>query len=570
MLLSALAGFCAFAALACPVSPAVAGNYDVWSCRGPANEALGMSAWQPRYSETGIGDFWVDYGCPAFGPFEMKMNTNDTGTRRPRFSMEFDLPGGASISSYRIFRGIETAPPNGLVYDYAAATREGAFPPYADSGCKSNGVSVPFPCQNQGFIAPSSWDDPANFVDRTGLALDGLSLWIGCLGTTGCNPGTFLPVTSIYALHQSRVTVNDPFNPVVGGVEGTLVDGDPLWGKANLVVEARDTISGVKAIQLEIDGNVTDTITLGSGECSTPYEVTRPCPGSIGKTFTVDTSLLTEGFHVASGSVTDASGNQTQFGPVGFMVEKPGPVGPTGPTGSIFPTGPTDSTGPTGPTGPTSPTNGTPAVVDPVIKLNSEGILHRPGEAIAIDGRLTTEAGLPVVGAVLGSRMTQMASAEEIPSDLPDTTTGADGSFSIPVPGSGARQIEIAFAPYPGAATTSRVMIRVRGKLGLTLLPKPSKIRIGGKVRFRGRLSGAGPSANGVPVEIQAKVAGKWETVASVRGKANGNWSWTYRFKYVNRNAVFSFRAIVRAVPGWPWPSEVSKVRKVRVKAGRR
>ncbi|HMT05602.1 MAG: hypothetical protein KDB48_09510 [Solirubrobacterales bacterium] len=567
------AGFCALAALACPVSPAMAGNYDVWSCRGPANEALGMNAWEPRYNEAAIGDFWVDYGCPTAAPFEMKMNTNDTGTRRPRFSMEFDLPSGASISSYRIYRGIETAAPGGSAYDYAAATREGAYPPYDDSGCKSTGITVSFPCHNQGFIAPSSWDDPANYVNRTGLALDGLSLWVGCLGATGCNPGTFLPVTSIYALHQSRVTLNDPTSPLVGAVKGTLTDGDPLWGKANLVVEASDTISGIKLLQLEIDGSLTDTINLGSGECSTPYEVTGPCPNSIGKTFTVDTSVLGEGFHVASGSVTDASGNQTPFGPVGFTVERPGPVGPTGSTGSTFPTGPTgptDSTGPTGPAGPTLPTNGTPAVVDPVIKLDSEAIWQKPGEAIAIEGRLTTEAGAPVVGAVLGSRMTQLASADEAPSGLPDTTTGADGGFSIPVPGSGARQIEIDFAPYPGAAATSRVLIRVRGKLGLTLLPKPAKIRIGGKVRFKGRLSGAGPSADGVPVEIQARVSGKWETIASVRARANGSWSWVYRFRYVKRKAVFSFRAIVRDAPGWPWPSEVSKIRKVTVKVGRR
>ena len=43
---------------------------------------------------------------------------------------------------------------------------------------------------------------------------------------------------------------------------------------------------------------------------------------------------------------------------------------------------------------------------------------------------------------------------------------------------------------------------------------------------------------------------------------AAGTFAWTHRFRYVERDALFSFRAVIPKTPGWPWPT----VRSPRIK----
>lgn len=95
---------------------------------------------------------------------------------------------------------------------------------------------------------------------------------------------------------------------------------------------------------------------------------------------------------------------------------------------------------------------------------------------------------------------------------------------------------------------------------------EPRRIRIGKSVTFKGQIGGGGPSVAGAAAEIQAISSGRWQTVANVRVKQGGKFVWKYRFRYVERDAIFSFRALVRDTPGWPWPTTQSKKIKVRIK----
>ena len=92
-------------------------------------------------------------------------------------------------------------------------------------------------------------------------------------------------------------------------------------------------------------------------------------------------------------------------------------------------------------------------------------------------------------------------------------------------------------------------------KLALRLTPRPRKLRAGQTVRFLGQLRGAGKAARGAVVAIQAIAGGRWTTVDTVVADAHGNFSWSHRFRYVERDALFSFRAVVPRTPGWPWPT---------------
>jgi hypothetical protein len=540
-LLSLAAGLVAFALLACPIAPASAGQYDVWSCRGPAGEPLTADAWVPRTFNADSTDVTLTDDCATGGPVTLSLTPNATGTRRPRLEYDFDLPRGAKIIGYKLLRGLRAAAslPG---YFYQAAVSETDGTNVHDFGCAS-GLAIPdWQCSFQGSLTDP--DDPGNELVTTAVSLDQLKVFVACTTTNGCAASPFGYAADV-ALFGATVTIEDNLAPTVTEVGGSLTGTDPVDGIAGLFVEASDDNAGISSFSLDVDGVPYQTIPVTTGTCGYPFVVANPCPRHTAKYFSVDTTTLSLGIHTEIGTVSDAAGNQTAFAPVSFVVKDPDP-------------------------GPPAPDNGTPAVADPLVELDTGGIWQKPGSAAVITGRLTTQAGLPVAGAVLGIRMTQLGLADPAETDRPDVTTGSDGRFSIPVPGSGARQVGISFTPYAGGPVTSKASVTVRSRLGLRLRRKPARIRIGRKVRFSGGLTGAGPSAAGVPVEIQAKVAGKWQTVATVRSRSGGKWNWVYRFRYVKRNAIFSFRAIVRAAPGWPWPLVKSPVRKVRIKVGRR
>lgn len=536
-----LAGLTTLVALACSAGPATAGEYDVWSCRGPAGEPLPADAWKQETDFAEPGDVSLTDDCATGGPVMLEMTDSGTGTRKARLALDFDLPPGAAVSGYRLNRAIRAAASFGPPYTYVSAVGETTGNMTENWGCAS---SLAPPYYNCSFLGSAvDPNDPGNEWVRSGLSLDHLSVWVGCI-SNGCNP-PFAPPAAYFALWSSQVTVDDPAGPVIAAVGGTLAGPDPVWGKANLFIEAQDSTSGVASMDLEVDGVPYQSILIDTPGCAEPYRSAQPCPVGAGRVFTVDTTTLGEGVHTATGTVRDAAGNETSFGPVGFTVSNPVPPEPV-------------------------PDNGDPAVAEPVIGLDSASIWHRPGERVAIGGRLTTQAGVPVVGARLAAGLRHLAAKGSAPVDLPEATTDANGRFRIPVPGPGAREVELSFSPHQGASPTVQSRVLVRSRLALSLRRKPARIRIGRKVRFGGRLLGAGPSARGIPVEIQARVSGRWETVATVRTRGTGNWVWKYRFRYVKRDAVFSFRALVRSTPGWPWPATRTGVRKVRISVGRR
>ncbi|MBN8867683.1 MAG: hypothetical protein J0H98_09015 [Solirubrobacterales bacterium] len=537
---SVLAGFVVLAVSACAV-PAASGNgYDVWSCRGPLGQPLSADAWNPRATGAQFGDVTLTDTCSTGGPVELRMTDFGTGPRSPRLDLEFDLPRGEKIIEYSLNRAMVAAGAFGPPYVYASAVRETAGGT-TDFGCASYLALPDFDCSFEG--STSDPTDPTNQRFRTGLSLDGLSVWIACT-SSGCNP-PFAPPSAQFVLWSSAVTIEDNDPPDLVDIGGVLAGPGPVNGRVNLYVEADDDNAGVSAMDLSVDGTPYQHVNVSTPTCSLPYQMPNPCPGNAGRIFTVDTTTLAEGGHIASGTITDAAGNQTPFGPISFFVEHVEP-------------------------GPPPPDNGKPAVLEPDLKLDTTSITHRPGATPVVAGRLETDDGYPIEGASLGVQVTSFTTSGDRTETLAPALTGRDGRFQVSLPGQGSRTIEFSFSPSEGQAITAKQSAHVKSTLKVTLNTRPRRVRIGRKVTFRGRLSGAGPAAKGVPVEIQAKVSGRWDTVATVATRANGVYVWRYRFRYVERNALFSFRAQVRGTPGWPWPSTNSPVRKVGVKVKRR
>jgi hypothetical protein len=106
----------------------------------------------------------------------------------------------------------------------------------------------------------------------------------------------------------------------------------------------------------------------------------------------------------------------------------------------------------------------------------------------------------------------------------------------------------------PGAARAR--VVDVVSRLALTVRARPATLRNGKSIVLSGKLAGAGPAARGEPIDIQAMISGRWQTVATVRASASGSFRWRYRFRNTRLEAIYSFRARVADTSRrWPWPT---------------
>lgn len=521
--------------MAGPPPAASAAEYSVWSCRGPDGSALSAEAWRLRTWNAGPADFASHDGCIAGGALEAESVVTGLGARSQAWAT-FDLPRGDVISGYTLWRYLFA--PVTFGGSYVSAVRETSGGSTFDDGCASVLMIPDFTCSSSG--SPSDPLDPGNEVARSGVPLDGLDLYTGCVSNS-C-PATAPSTGSVFRLYRSVVRIEDNFAPSVGAVDGTIAGSAPVSGRASVTVTGSDAGSGLAEVSLSLDGTpaASGPPDGSPATCSLPYTVARPCLSGGSRTFTFDTGTMSPGTHSASGTITDAAGNTTSWGPIYFQVADPVVPAPV-------------------------PDNGNPATVSPRLKVDRKVVDHRAGRTAIISGRLTTETGVPVAGARLTARLAPLAANDRTERRLPDAMTATDGRFRIPVKGAGARQISVSYSPILGGPPVASVSATARARVTLHLKRRPARVKRGQKVTFRGGLAGGGPSAGGANVEIQAIVSGRWRAIANVKARRNGTFAWPYRFRYVERDAIFSFRAVVRRTLGWPWPTLRSKRVRVRV-----
>jgi len=518
-----------------------AASYDVYSCRGPVGQPLSSAAWQPKLNDAEPGDLTITDTCLSGGAVTLETNpAGINGPRKARLDYVFDLPAGATISSFQLNRSIRaSATEGGLNYNYRAGVRQSAGGTYTDTGCGS--VFVPgFSCSSVG--SPTDPADPSNVFDVPAANLTGLGTFASC-ESVGCDLPQYQPGAE-FKLYGSRVTIEDNDPPAIEQIGGSLASGQPISGRTDLYVSASDQNAGVRSISMTIDGAAYATNPSASAKCVIPYQVAQPCPTEAGRIFPVDVTSLSVGDHVAAGQVVDAAGNTTPFGPVNFTVK---------PEGST--------------PGPQVPNNGNPAMNDPRLSLDSDLVEHDADEPARISGSLTTANGAPVAGAILAVTTTDLGSTTLQEESAPPVTTGPDGKFTFSLEGAGARKILVSYTPVIGGAVTRTASTTARSRISLGLKVR-KRVTKRDLVTFRGKLSGAGSAARGANIEIQAISRGKWRTVATETASGNGDFKWKYRFRFVTSDAVFTFRSLIRRTPGWPWPSEASRPVKVRIDVG--
>lgn len=531
--------------LAAVASAAAAGTYEVWSCRGPNGKPVATDAW--TLSKIDEAALTIEDTCASGGALRLAVSPKgrSSSSDLPAALATLNVPAGVRVRAYELRRSLRVATSLlNLGHAYMAGIREGVRGTFVNRACPSVVASeaslLGLPLLGSACAAsgnPNEPNDASNVDARPNVDLDGLQLFAQC-SRRACTGLSLLggAAGAEVKLFGARITLQDAKAPRVVRVGGAAAAGEQVRGRTTLVVEATDAGSGIAKATLAIDGRAVQTLAPAGadGACKAPYTRAQPCPTEVTRAFAIDADQLAPGAHTLTGKVIDVAGNATSFGPVRLVVAP-------------------------------DLRNGRPVVRRPRLRLAARRVQHRRGQPAWIAGTLRTPAGAPVVGARLTVTVQQLGRRDAPERALRPVTTGRDGRFRARIAGTGARRVRVAFAPTIGGEPTVTAVAVVRERMALSIARSPARVGRGGEVVLSGRLTGAGPAAADAVVELQAIVNGRWRAVETVRTTRAGRYRWSYRFRYVTRDTIFSFRAVVRRTPGWPWPTVASRAVTVRV-----
>lgn len=520
------------AILACLLALAIGGSaqaatYSVYACTGPTKDALPNSSWLTSVDDPSQTLFFT-FGSIC-GDLSVRAKNTENFQEGDGASYVFDPPAGTSIVGYALTRAATVDFPTTDIFRPAltAGVREVSGGNIEDRDCDA----VVADCVV-----------PTGFVERTGVSLSQVSVGVHCEEATaaGCSAGYFDALST--QLVDARVDLDDPTAPRIASVSGSLPGSSAPAGVLSTSVTATDVGGGVSSIRLSVDGAAPVSAGAG-GSCGQPYTLRQPCPSGLVRGIDLDTRQFQNGEHNVTVTAVDAAGNVSAPSEFRFTV----------------------SSGGTGGGGP-QPSNGSPAVQQPSVRFEKSIISAATGKKeVLVEGTLTTPDGTPIANAVLDVTSLDLSEFGATARTIGTVTTSANGRFSVKVKPDGAHRITVIFKPTPDSLGTAVTSAVVRENLALSIKRSKARVKPRGSLTLSGKLTGAGSASDGAPVEIDARVGGKWRAVGVVETNSKGSWKWKYRFTRVKSSTRFTFRAIVRKNKTWPWPNEASKSVKVLV-----
>lgn len=336
----------------------------------------------------------------------------------------------------------------------------------------------------------------------------------------------------------SQLTLADSNLPSGTITGGALSGAETLSGTQSLSYTATDGSSGVRLVQLRVDGNV---VAQADYVASCPYANFLACPPSVSDTISWNTASVADGEHsltviVQSAGQTNAvvyAGtihihNATASSPLGAL-----PGSGSGLTASGTP-------------------NGTSASDAAQLRLGTSRAIYRPfsHRALSLPGRLLTAGGQPIAGASVD--VIQQLSGGAGPELVGHARTGSDGSFQAHVPPGRSRTIELSYRAFSGdGAYAANTKVAETVGAGVTLRISPRRTGPNGTITLSGVVQGPIPP-RGVVVEMLVHYRGSWQPFRTPRTNGRGRFRVTYQFQGgVGR---FPFRAEVPAgQAGFPY-----------------
>lgn len=363
----------------------------------------------------------------------------------------------------------------------------------------------------------------------------------------GCTFGS--GENNILELYGAQLTLDDTTLPSGTVTGGALANSGTVSGTASISYQAADASSGVRLVQLRVDGEPVaekDYIT----SCS--YTDFQACPPSASDTISWNTATVADGEHRVELIVEDAAQN-TSVIYAGTITTANAPA-KTSSLGALPGPGATGSTM----LGDGSP-NGTSASETATLRLGLRRAITRiyAHRAVVVVGRLLDGKGQPIGHATLD--VLQQVVGAATPQLVTQTKTGSDGTFRVQMPAGPSRLIEVAYRAFSGDASYAAVArVKETVQAGVRLSVSPTHSGPEGTIVLSGTVEGPIPQ-EGALVDLLVHYRGRWEPFRTPRTNAHGRFRVVYQFEGgVGR---FPFRAEVPGgQAGFPFASGNSRV----------
>lgn len=523
-LLLALLGAALLVPFAAP-APADAASYWIWSCRGPDGAPVASDAWVPYGSAATTSASRADT-CATGGALTLQL-TPSTGDQASNAVTGFrlQLPPGTPALAYRIELAGRTSsamsPPGRYDLGLAPGAEGSDLGIAPGAGC----AVIAAACAFGDLDVPLA---PANAVSGTMTALTVLRFKALCRAGGGCTPGPATPPV-LGRLFRAAIEIDDPDPPVVGALSGSATATGPIGGSRSVAAPVSDAGGGIHRTELLVDG-VAHATRNGTGRCAEPFTAPVPCPDAERAAFDLDTTALADGAHTVVIRATDAAGATTESAPLAITVDNRPPALP-----AIA----------------TPPTALPPA---PVATLaGARLVLPARRSAITgarVTGRLLGPDGLPRVGVPVRFERRPFGGDSRDWNRQGAATTRADGRFTLPrVREAGEVRALVGDADQPAASATVAFVAPAR----VTARASDRTLRNGDRLTLHATVRGDGDAFTGRDALVQARVSGRWRTVASVRVAGGGRVRWVYRFTSTRTTARYRFRVVLPQARRLPW-----------------
>ena len=350
---------------------------------------------------------------------------------------------------------------------------------------------------------------------------------------------------NILELYGSQLTLQDTTLPSGTITGGALASSGTVSGTASISYQAADTSSGVRLVQLRVDGEaVADENYIAS--CS--YTTFQACPPTVSDSVSWDTAMVANGQHRVELVVVDAAQNTSVIynGEVTVQNAESSSLGASpgsGDTAALALGAP----------------NGVDASEQAELRLGLRPAITRTyaRRAVVVSGRLLNDQGEPIAHASLD--VLQQIVGTTASKLLTTTTTSSDGTFTVRVPGGPSRLIEVAYRAFSrDASYAATVGVKETVQAGVRLRITPMHTGSEGMIVLSGTVEGPIPQ-QGAIVDLLVHYRGRWEPFRTPRTNRRGRFSVLYQFEGgVGR---FPFRAEVPGgQAGFPFGSGESRV----------
>jgi hypothetical protein len=358
-----------------------------------------------------------------------------------------------------------------------------------------------------------------------------------------CEPGAYI------VAHFLAATEVDPTPPVITGVEGPLVSGDVLRGHQAVQAQATDIGSGVRSLELKINGIAMPGTVAGG--CSIvavenpSYKgvVTTsptPCPPSLSGAWDVDTSSAP--FQTGANTVQVCASDFATKGAPNTACSSPQTVE-------------VDNTCTE------SPVAGGADLDAGFGGAASDHVTVGFGSGTEITGELTDQGGVPVSGATICLKSAQ-AGSQTIGQTVETATTDSQGHFALEVKPGPNRRLLVGYRHDSfQIAKTLSVGTRARPSIALSR----HKIRGGKRVVISGSLPKPDPGEHVLALQGSSEHGHRWLTFKKVTTDPEGRYRTTYRFIRPTREIGYRIRVVAPAQAGYDYESGASKAARIRV-----